>query len=107
MPDFKPNQFVRALAVAALVTALIAVVAIVITTSGSSDNGGRGTAHTKSKGPTKRGRQAINKGVWVVRSGDTLGRISQQTGIDVDTLIQLNPDLDPQAMPEGQKVVLR
>ena len=107
MPDFKPNQFVRALAVVALVAAFIAVVAVVITTSSSSSNGGGGTAHTKSKGPTKRGRQAISKGVWVVRSGDTLGRISQQTGIDVDTLIQLNPDLDPQAMPEGQKVALR
>jgi LysM repeat protein len=107
MPDFKPNQFVRALAVVALVAAFIAVVAVVITTSGSSSSGGGGTAHTKSKGPTKRGRQAIHKGVWVVHSGDTLGRISQQTGIDVDTLIQLNPNLDPQAMPEGQKVALR
>ena len=91
----------------ALVAALIAVVAVVITTSGSSDNGGGGTAQTKSKGPSKRGRQAIDKGVWVVRSGDTLGKISQATGIDVDTLIQLNPDLDPQAMPEGQHVALR
>ena len=107
MPDFKPNPFVRALAVVALVAALIAVAAVVITTTGSSDNGGGGTAHTKSKGPTKAGRQAIRKGVWVVRSGDTLGRISRQTGIDVDTLIQLNPDLDPQAMPEGLKVALR
>ena len=107
MPDYKPNPFVRALAVAALVAALIAIVAVVVTTSGSSNSGGGGTAQTKSKAPSKRGRQAVQKGVWIVRSGDTLGKISEQTGIDVDTLIQLNPGLDPQAMPEGQRVALR
>ena len=107
MPDYKPNPFVRTVAVVALVAALIAVVAVVVRTSGSSDSGGGGTAHSKSKGPSKRGRHAIQKGVWVVRSGDTLGKIAQETGIDVDTLIQLNPNLDPQAMPEGQRIALR
>jgi LysM domain len=107
MPDYKPNQFVRAFAVLALVAALIAVVAVVATTGGGSDNGdGRG-AHAKSKGPSKRGRQALHRGVWIVRPGDTLGKISEETNIDIDTLIQLNPDLDPQALLEGQRIDLR
>ena len=49
----------------------------------------------------------MRKGVWVVRSGDTLGKISAVTEIDIDVLIQLNPDLDPQALQEGQRIALR
>jgi LysM repeat protein len=106
MPDYKPNQFVRAFAVVALVAAFIAVVAVVVT-SGGSDGNGDGSANVTSNGPSKRGRTAEDRGVWVVRSGDTLARISDETGVDVDVLIQLNPDLDPHALQEGQRIALR
>jgi LysM repeat protein len=106
MPDYKPNYFVRAFAVFALVAAL-ALVAVVIVTSagGGSDDGDKG-----GDGGTeisKVGRQAIRKGVWIVHSGDTLGKISVKTGIDETVLMQLNPDLDPQALLEGQRIALR
>jgi LysM repeat protein len=107
MPDYKPNQFVRAFAVLALIAAFIAVVAVVATSGGGSDNGDGGSAQVKSKGPSARGRSAVSRGVWIVRSGDTLGKISEETGVDIDTLIQLNPDLDPQALLEGQRIALR
>jgi LysM repeat protein len=107
MPDYKPNQFVRAFAVLALVVAVIAVAAVVITTSGGSDNGNGSAAQTKSKQRSKRGRQAMHRGVWIVRTGDTLGKISEETGVDIDTLIQLNPDVDPQALLEGQRITVR
>ncbi len=107
MPDYKPNQFVRAFAVLALVAAFIAVVAVVATSDGGSGGGGDGGARVTPNGPDKRGRNALERGVWIVRSGDTLGKISEQTGIDIDTLIQLNPDLDPQALLEGQRITLR
>jgi LysM repeat protein len=106
MPDYKPNQFVRAFAVLALVAAFIAVVAVVAT-SGDSDGNGGGSANVKSDGPSERGRVAEERGVWIVRSGDTLARISDETGVDVDILIQLNPDLDPHALQEGQRIALR
>jgi LysM repeat protein len=107
MPDYKPNQVVRVFAVLALVAAFILVVAVVATSGGGSGNGDNGSAQTKSTGPDKRGQQAVSRGVWIVRSGDTLGKISEETGIDIDTLIQLNPDLDPQALLEGQRIALR
>ncbi|HKH22738.1 MAG TPA: LysM domain-containing protein [Solirubrobacterales bacterium] len=107
MPDYKPNQFIRALAVLALVAAFIAVVAVVITSEGSSDGGDGNGARAKTERPNKRGREALDRGVWIVRSGDTLGKISEETGMDVDTLIELNPDLDPQALLEGQRIDLR
>ena len=107
MPDYKPNQVVRAFAVIALVAALIAVVAVVATSGGGSDSGDGGSAQVKTSGPSKRGERAVARGKWIVRSGDTLGKISEETGIDIDVLIQLNPDLDPQALLEGQRIALR
>jgi LysM repeat protein len=105
MPDFKPNYFVRALAVLALIAALVLVVVVVVTSTGNSsggDNGNGGGADV-----SKVGRKAVRKGVWIVHSGDTLGEISVKTGIDESTLLQLNPDLDPQALLEGQRIALR
>jgi LysM repeat protein len=49
----------------------------------------------------------VQRGVWIVHSGDTLGSISVKTGIDVATLQTLNPDLDPQTLLEGQRIALR
>jgi LysM repeat protein len=104
MPDYKPNQFVRAFAVLALIAALVVVVAVVATSNGGSD--GDKTKKEKSF-VSKEGRQAVRKGVWIVRPGDTLGAIALKTGIDEDTLRALNPDLDPQTLIEGERIALR
>jgi LysM repeat protein len=105
MPDYKPNQFVRVFAVLALIAALILVVVVVATSGGGGDDGGGGKA--KKTHVSKAGRRAVHKGVWIVHAGDTLGAISIKTGIDVDTLQALNPDLDPQTLLEGQRIALR
>ena len=47
------------------------------------------------------------RGVWVVREGDTLAQISEETGIDVDEILAMNPDLDPQVLIQGQRIALR
>ena len=107
MPDYKPNQIVRVVAVMALVAAFILVVAVVATSGGGSGGGGSGGSQTTSSGPTKRGRVSISRGTWIVRPGDTLGKISAATNIDVDTLLQLNPNVDPQVLREGQRIALR
>ena len=106
MPDYKPNYFVRVFAVLALIAALILVVVVIVTTSGGSDGGDNGNGGGKSD-VSKVGRKAVRKGVWIVQTGDTLGKISVKTGIDEATLMQLNPDLDPQALLEGQRIALR
>jgi LysM repeat protein len=106
MPDYKPNRIVRAFAVLALAVAFVAVVAVIATSGGGSDSGDNGGTPVKEK-TTKRGREAVDRGVWIVRPGDTLGHIAEETGIDIDTLTQLNPDLDPQALLEGQRIQLR
>jgi LysM repeat protein len=106
MPDYKPNYFVRVFAVLALIAALILVVVVVVTSSGDSSSDGDNGKGGKSD-ISKVGRKAVRKGVWIVHSGDTLGEISVKTGIDQTTLLQLNPDLDPQALLEGQRIALR
>ena len=105
MPDYKPNYIVRAFAVIALIAALVLVVVVIVTTSGGSSDGDDGGGDKPKV--SKVGRQAIKKGVWIVHSGDTLGEISVETGIDADTLLQLNPDVDPQTLLEGQRIALR
>jgi len=104
MPDYKPNQFVRVFAVLALIAAFV-LVAVVIVTSEGGDGGDGGKAHKTHV--SKAGRRAIDKGVWIVHPGDTLGAISVKTGIDEETLKALNPDLDPQTLLEGQRIALR
>jgi LysM repeat protein len=45
--------------------------------------------------------------VYVVKTGDTLEGIAQQVGLTVERLLELNPDLDPQALVSGQEIKLR
>ena len=42
-----------------------------------------------------------------MKVGDTLGGISEKTGVPVEQLLELNPNLDPQALVSGQKIKLR
>jgi LysM repeat protein len=107
MPDYKPNQFVRVFAVLALIAALVLVVVVVATSNGGGGEDGGGKGDSQKTHISKAGRQAVRKGVWIVREGDTLGAISLKTGIDVTTLQALNPDLDPQTLIEGQRIALR
>ena len=39
---------------------------------------------------------------YTVRAGDTLGAIAEETGVTVDELLELNPDVDPQSLTVGQ-----
>ena len=105
MPDYNPNPAVRAFAVLALIAALVLVIVVVAMSVGGSGGGDNG--NSRQADVSKAGRHAVRKGVWIVHSGDTLGEISVKTGIDERTLLQLNPDLDPQALLEGQRIALR
>lgn len=107
MPESKPNPIARVLAVAALVV-VIALVILTVATSGgddSNDNGGDDTV--EKTGPTAAGQRALEDGIWVVDEGDTFVSISEETGVELDQLVELNPDIDPQAVIPGQRIALR
>jgi len=108
MPESQPNQIARVLAVFALVAAFLLVVVTIATSGEESDGGGSdGTEEAEEGEPTQKGGRALDKGVWVVREGDTLVSISEETGIDTDELLDLNPNIDPQVLITGQRISLR
>jgi LysM repeat protein len=43
---------------------------------------------------------------YTVRPGDTLAAIAEQTGVSVEQLQELNPDLDPNSMSVGDEIKL-
>lgn len=91
----------------ALAGAFALVIATIATTGGDSGDDGDSETEAEQSGLTREGRRALDKGVWVVREGDTLVSISEATGIELDELVELNPDIDPQALISGQRVSLR
>ena len=110
MPERKPNQFARVFAVLTLILAAAVVVFTIATTDNSSDSDGDGDEVNGDRNagePTGKGERAIEEGVWIVREGDTLVSISEATAIDLDLLVELNPDLDPQTLSTGQRIALR
>lgn len=102
----KPGRY---LAPVALIAVLVAVIVIV------SGRGGGGSNHTApptqaahTTATTHRPAATPTHTFYVVKSGDTLSRISQQTGVSIATLQSLNPSLsDPNALQTGEKIRLR
>jgi LysM repeat protein len=111
MPERRTNPIARIFAVVGLGTVFLLVVILIATSGGNSNDGGAGSSSSgqtsTTKGPTAEGKKAVDAGVWIVHEGDTLTQISEQTGIEIDHLVDLNPDADPQALIAGQRIALR
>lgn len=98
----------RLLAVVALVVAVVAVLMVVSGNSGSDDDPAKkGNQAAKTNGQGGEKKQKSKRAAYEVQEGDTLTAISQKTGVSVDEIENLNPELDPQALQAGQKLKLR
>ena len=112
----------RVLAPLALVAFGLALLLIVASAGGGEDEPSNSTASQQEQrdlelAKEKRRRQKseqrdegqgkVSTEVYVVKTGDTLGSIAEKTGIPVEKLQELNPELDPQALVSGQKIKLR
>ena len=96
----------------ALVASLAAVALVVSNTTGNDDDGGDGgnATRTAEPRPPEQGRQQRRppqRTFYRVRLNDTLGLIAEQTGVPVEQLEALNPELDPQNLIVGQRIRLR
>lgn len=111
MHDHGRSSPARLLAPLALVAFALAVVLVVVASSGGGDGGGGGdTARSGSSGtgtPTTDTAPRRTRATYTVKIGDTLGSIAEKTGVSVERLQILNPELDPQALLSGQKIKLR
>ncbi len=110
MPPEPARSPARLLAPAALVTLALAVIVIVLTSGGGDDTTPQptDTAAGEETAPTRRAATGRRRArTYTVRPRDTLGSISVKTGIEVESLQELNPQVDPQALIAGQKIKLR
>ena len=103
MPHRQRNQIGRFIAVLALLAAFTVVVWVVVSNENSKHAGGKGAGPDKSSPEVER---ALQRGVYVVKPGDTLVGISAKLGIDVNDMLEINPDLDPQILSAGQRIRL-
>jgi LysM repeat protein len=111
----------RFLAPLALIAVLVAFLAIV---SGSSDSGttppsSDSSTSTSTKSTTtatktstagttkKSAKSGSTDKTYTVQVGDTLGGIADKTGVPLDRIEELNPDVDPHAMTTGQEIRLK
>ena len=114
MHEQRTRNPARLLAPAALALVTLAFLVIIIGSTGGGGGGGEGRTGARPAASQSRAgsRQAATplsarKSTYTVKTGDTLGGIASKTGVPVDKLLELNPQLDPQALVRGQKVKLR
>ncbi len=100
----------RMLAPLALLLSVAAVLAVVQASTDSGDSKGdtakeSATEQSTAQDTTERPRR--QRPNYTVKLNDTLGLISEKTGISVERIEELNPELDPQNLIVGQKIKLR
>ncbi|HEX5617007.1 MAG TPA: LysM domain-containing protein [Solirubrobacteraceae bacterium] len=109
MAGRSPARFIAPLALVAVGVALFMVVS-----SSLNESGGTGNApdQTSGNGPTasptpkgKRERKGPRR--YRVKTGDTPSSIAEKTGVPLEEILRLNPDLDPQTLAPGQRIKLR
>jgi LysM repeat protein len=99
----------RLLAPLALVVVAVAVVLVIQGSTGTGKNDPKSdTAKTTSVEQQQTGttKQRVRPS-YTVKLNDTLGLISEKTGVSVARIEALNPELDPQNLIVGQKIKLR
>ena len=121
MPTTKRTP-ARVLAPLALVAFGIAVLIIFASSGGNDEESSNSSASQQEQrdlelardkkrrersAERREGQGKLPQDVYVVKTGDTLGSIAEKTGIPVEKLQELNPELDPQALVSGQKIKLR
>jgi len=52
------------------------------------------------------GQSATTTKTYTVKAGDTASGIAEEAGMDLETLMELNPELDPASLSPGQKIRL-
>jgi LysM repeat protein len=106
------SSIARLVAPLALIAVAVAVMAIVLGSGVTGDDGGSETAGddlpaaTESQTAPDR-PQRRTPASYTIKANDTLSGIAEQNGTTVERLQELNPELDPQGLVAGQKIKLR
>ncbi|HEX5929252.1 MAG TPA: LysM domain-containing protein [Solirubrobacterales bacterium] len=101
----RTSAFARIFAVVALAGAVVVVIVAISSSLGDSDPS-RESGNGGSQ-PAQKDRPKTRAKTYVVKSGDTLVSIAHRTGIPVATIVDLNPEVDPQILIAGETLKLR
>jgi LysM repeat protein len=100
----------RLLAPAALVAAVVALFVVVSSPSGDSGDDSNATpspvATATASAKPERKRDEGSGETYTVEPGDTPLGIAEKEGVDVDELLAINPDIDPNGLVVGQELEL-
>lgn len=102
MPYRSPARFLAPLA---LIAAFFAVYTVVKPSSQESSDEPTRT-ETRTTTTTSGSSSKPTRKSYTVKSGDVLSGIAESTGVALERLLELNPDLDPQTLRAGQKIKL-
>ena len=95
----------------ALAICAVALFAVILSSgSGEEDKRSRADATGDERSSTTRRtseRRRPTRTSYTVKTGDTLAGIAEKTGVPVEKIQEINPELDPQALVSGQKIKLR
>ena len=105
-----PARFLAPIALIAFIFVLYSVVQDAREPAGgtSGTKSGETASPTASSTSTKKKKKSTKKKAktYTVKAGDTPSGIAEKTGVSLDTLQELNPDLDPSTLAPGQRIKL-
>jgi LysM repeat protein len=101
-----PARLIAPVALLLAAAAVLLVVQSTLEANDSDDGGGNSQTEPTSSAPTTE-QPAPQRARYTVKLNDTLELIAEKTGVSVERLQELNPELDPQALIVGQKIKLR
>jgi LysM repeat protein len=110
MAGRSPARFLAPLALVAVAVALLMIVTSSQNESGDNPSPSNAGGNRPAASPTgDDGKKRERKGPrrYTVKAGDTPTSIADKTGVPLDEILRLNPDLDPQTLAPGQRIKLR
>jgi LysM repeat protein len=106
MAGRSPARFLAPIALIAFAFALYSVVHDNQKPAGSNSDAPAASSATATPTKTPSKSKKHKRKTYTVKSGDTPSGIAEKTGVSLETLMELNPELDPQTMAPGQKIRL-
>jgi LysM repeat protein len=107
MAGRSPARFLAPLALVAFVIALLMVVTSSQTQPKGSGAPSQSSGTSPEASPTSTAQKTNGRRRYTVKAGDTPSSIAEKTGVPLEEILRLNPDLDPQTLSPGQRIKLR
>lgn len=113
MAGRSPARFLAPLALAAFVVALFMVVSSSTDPDGDEGEPNQATESRPASSPEDGGdgeeeaERPRQRRRYTIRPGDTPSSIAEETGVPLEDILRLNPELDPQALTPGTRIRLR